>query len=228
MKITNAEYGHFYDENKLVTYKLVYKDIRHMYLRYDSKQDVFIITLGKWYSKDAALKFIKENYAKLKKNKQEQEIAVDENFITIFGEKIEYKTVNWTSNKYELINKILFLKLKNLNSKQSLIRKFIEDTTTKYFEMRSFFLAKQFLLDLKTLKMKWFKNRWGHCIKSKREICLSYELAKYNKNVIDAIITHELAHLIYFDHQKQFKDLWASYCPNWKELIKQLDHNYDY
>ena len=229
MKIINSEYKHFYDNNRLITYRLVYKDIRHMYLRYDSKQNIFTITLGKWYSADDALRFIKANYSKLEKKHVKQDVVEnDKNSIKIFNNKIETKIIKSSINKYELINNILFLKLKSEASKKQVIKKFIENIAAEYLKNRSFQLAKEFGLDLRSVKLKWFKNRWGHCVKSKKEICLSYELAKYDKSIIDAIVTHELAHLIYFNHQKEFKDLWKKYCPNYKNLIKYLNHNDDY
>ena len=43
--------------------------------------------------------------------------------------------------------------------------------------------------------------------------------------VVDAIIVHELCHMKYKYHNKDFYDLVATYIPNYKEIDKWLKRN---
>ena len=65
------------------------------------------------------------------------------------------------------------------------------------------------------------KSRWGSC-SSKGVITLNTQLIKIDKELIDYIVVHELAHLTHMNHSKKFHNLVESYIPNHKELNKRL------
>lgn len=43
--------------------------------------------------------------------------------------------------------------------------------------------------------------------------------------ILDYVVVHELAHLIHFNHSKQFWELVAIYCPDYKSTKKWLKEN---
>ena len=47
-------------------------------------------------------------------------------------------------------------------------------------------------------------------------------LFHYNKAIIDYVVVHELAHIKHFDHSPKFWEMVEKYCPNYKELRKEL------
>ena len=53
------------------------------------------------------------------------------------------------------------------------------------------------------IRIKKIKYAWGSCT-SKKNITFNSELIYYDKNVIEYVIVHELAHLKYMNHQKEF------------------------
>ena len=65
-------------------------------------------------------------------------------------------------------------------------------------------------------------RKWGYCNKSKKLITLNSELIKYDVDDIDYVIVHELVHFIHFDHSKEFWNLVSKYCPNYKQLRKEM------
>ena len=65
-------------------------------------------------------------------------------------------------------------------------------------------------------------TRWGVCNKKNKTITLNLELIKKDIKYLDYVIVHELCHFIHFDHSKEFWNLVSKYCPNYKQLRKEM------
>ena len=65
------------------------------------------------------------------------------------------------------------------------------------------------------------KRRWGSC-SSRGKITFSTTLAKYPLPCVDAVVVHELCHLLEFSHNKRFYRFMDQVYPNWKQYDKQL------
>ncbi len=72
------------------------------------------------------------------------------------------------------------------------------------------------------LKYRWMKKRWGSC-DQKGTVLLNLELIKAPKKCIEYVIVHELCHLIYWSHSKNFYQLLEKMYPTWKETKFQLE-----
>lgn len=57
-------------------------------------------------------------------------------------------------------------------------------------------------------------SRWGSCTTLDRSIRISSQLQRAPQYVIDAVIVHELAHLLHANHGPEFKALIARYPDN--------------
>ena len=57
-------------------------------------------------------------------------------------------------------------------------------------------------------------TRWGSCTSADRTIRISSHLERAPQYVIDAVIVHELAHLLRSDHGREFRSLIARYPDN--------------
>jgi len=66
------------------------------------------------------------------------------------------------------------------------------------------------------------KARWGSC-SSLGEVTLNLELIKHPIHVIDYVITHELCHLIEFNHSPRFYELMVQAIPTWKKSKEDLE-----
>lgn len=72
------------------------------------------------------------------------------------------------------------------------------------------------------IRVRKMKSRYGSNSKRTRTVCFNLELLHYDREVIEAIVVHELAHCLVFDHSKRFYDIVYRYCPNYKVLHKRL------
>lgn len=74
-----------------------------------------------------------------------------------------------------------------------------------------------------TFTVKKLKSKWGSCDIAKKHIVLNLELMKYPIHAIEYIILHELTHLIYPNHSKDFYNTITLYMPEWKKEKTILD-----
>lgn len=76
--------------------------------------------------------------------------------------------------------------------------------------------------DYNQVKIRDAITRYGSCVPSKKNLYFSSRLIMLPKDKVDAIIVHELCHMKYKNHDKQFYDLVGKYIPNYKEIDKWL------
>jgi len=73
------------------------------------------------------------------------------------------------------------------------------------------------------LNYKWMKKRWGSC-DSSGNITLNLELIKAPKPCIEYVIVHEICHLTYLNHSRNFYKLLEQKFPKWRKRKYQLEH----
>lgn len=73
----------------------------------------------------------------------------------------------------------------------------------------------------KRVRIKEITYAWGTC-SSKQNITINQKLICYPKEVIRYVILHELAHLKYMNHSKEFWNLVETYMPEYKKIKKAL------
>lgn len=71
------------------------------------------------------------------------------------------------------------------------------------------------------VKITSAKTRFGSC-SGKNSLCFSYRLMQYPDAAIDYVVVHELAHIKYKNHGKQFYALIEKYMPDYREREKLL------
>ncbi|WP_346746626.1 SprT family zinc-dependent metalloprotease [uncultured Campylobacter sp.] len=118
----------------------------------------------------------------------------------------------------------LFVKDKSdLKRRENLIYEwYYEKATLYFFNILQEFnkIAKQ---DIKNVKIRQMKTRWGSCNPYKSYINLNIELIKKPKSCIEYVVFHELVHLLYPDHSKKFYDYLTLYMPDWQKRKEILE-----
>ncbi len=72
------------------------------------------------------------------------------------------------------------------------------------------------------LTTRFATSRYGSNSKRTHHITINSFLIHFSKEIIDAIIIHELAHNFYYDHSDNFYNFIYRYCPNYDEIHKAL------
>lgn len=77
-------------------------------------------------------------------------------------------------------------------------------------------------LPVPQLRVRKMRSRWGSCSRG-AVITLNLELIRMPLACIDYVITHELCHLVEFNHSPRFYALQERFIPDWKERKRRLE-----
>ena len=99
-----------------------------------------------------------------------------------------------------------------------------EKARVKFEERLSLCLekAKRHGFERPDIQIRNMKTRWGSCTR-KGAIILNTHLIKAPSHCNDYVIMHEMCHLKYFDHGKQFYNLLVKVIPDWQKRKKRLE-----
>ena len=73
-----------------------------------------------------------------------------------------------------------------------------------------------------SLTIRKMTTRWGVCNTRSKRVTLNLELIKMPLFCLDYVIYHELSHLIYANHSREFWDLVGENCPEYKKIRKYM------
>lgn len=118
------------------------------------------------------------------------------------------KTLDFNSNAVQKPLKEAYLKALKIEAKN-------------YLSQRLQYLAKKYDFKYSKTSLRNQKTRFGSC-SFKNDISLNINLMKYDFDVIDYVLIHELCHTKVKNHSQRFWIEVERYCPNWRELRKRL------
>jgi predicted metal-dependent hydrolase len=78
-------------------------------------------------------------------------------------------------------------------------------------------------IKLPVIDVKIMKSRWGSCVYSKGRIGLNTELIKAPSHCIEYVIVHEMCHLKYPNHTKNFYSFLSLVLPEWQKRKARLE-----
>lgn len=220
--------------NSMIEYTLVRKRIKNVYIQIKdgkvivkapysiskSKIDELISQKRDWISK------------RVLKNPPERKIdTIDKNYIYILNNKINIKYQKHSKSNI-IVNLdentcIVMLPQSFVNSKENaakvnkkidnelkkLANKYIMNAMEKYIALTG--------LTPCEIKIRKFKSIWGNC-SSKKVIKINQNLIHYGIDQIEYVCLHEITHLKYMNHQKEFWNFVKKYMPNYKEISSEL------
>jgi predicted metal-dependent hydrolase len=78
-------------------------------------------------------------------------------------------------------------------------------------------------IKLPAIDVKSMKSRWGSCVHTKGRIGLNTELIKAPSHCIEYVIMHEMCHLKYPNHTRQFYNFLSLVMPDWEKRKARLE-----
>ncbi len=219
-----------------------YKTSKHIKIYF--KDGMLKITKPTRVSKENAMKFVYENEklvyenylkslyslkGKIKQWKNGEEILYKGEQYTIFRKKDNRKNIKLYINEYE--RKFEIQVPDNISEEDlkrrvdALVKKQFKQKTEEMISTNLPCWSKKMKLDYSSFVIKDTIGRYGSCIPSKKALQFSSRLIMLPKEEVDAIIVHELAHILYKYHDKNFYNLVQKYLPNYKEIDRWLKDN---
>jgi len=84
-------------------------------------------------------------------------------------------------------------------------------------ERRAMAWATKLRVNPERIKFSALPSRWGTCSPD-NEVTFADDLALESEDYQDYVIVHELLHLRYKNHGKQFNAMMSALVPNWKQI----------
>lgn len=76
----------------------------------------------------------------------------------------------------------------------------------------------------RSIRVKEQKKRWGSC-NSRGDLMFNWRISMAPSNVLDYIVVHEMCHMVYFNHSKEFWSLVERIMPDYREQKEWLKAN---
>ena len=129
-------------------------------------------------------------------------------------------------------NKILLIEVPK-DLEQNIIKQTVDKAIKKLFKNNTEVLIVQKLpywskitgFKYNEFKIRDATTRYGSCMPSKKNVYFSSRLIMLPEDKVDAIIVHELCHMKFKYHNKDFYNLVQTYIPNYKEIDEWLKRN---
>lgn len=193
------------------------KNNKNTYIRV--KEDLKIYVTTNYFASQKYVKNLLDNnidYLEkmLKKRKMDLEKA---SAFYYLGNKYDIILVS-TMNEVEIVDNKIYVK-----DFKTLEKWYIKQIKNLFKERLDFNYQKfEENIPYPLLKMRNMKTRWGVCNRKNNTVTLNTNLIKYDFSKLDYVIVHELSHFKHFDHSKNFWNLVSKYCPNYKQIRKEL------
>ena len=151
--------------------------------------------------------------------------VINYNDFLFLGKKYKFQMIPGIK-KIELTEKYLMIPYCDESLMLPKIKKWYIINATKILSERLEYLATVMQIDYASVKISNSKSRWGSC-DSARNIKLNFRLIMLPHKAIDFVLIHELAHIVEFNHSKDFYKIIQSVMPNYK-LQQKVLKDYDY
>lgn len=209
------------------------------------KGNILNISKPKSVKNNNIIKLIKENEEQIY-NQYTKILSTENKNIKHWnsGEKIFYKGEKFDITREQTNTEIIEIKIEKENKKIKVyipsslkdeedikknvdkgIKQLFKNNTGVIIQERLPYWSKITGIEYKTFKVRDAISKFGSCIPSKKALYFSSRLVMLPQNVIDAIIVHELCHIIHANHSKDFYDLVKKYITNYDEIDKWLKRN---
>ena len=171
-----------------------------------SKKEWIEITLNK-------IEIAKENKNNLK-----------ENIIRILSKKIEKKIIESDLERIRLTDTSIYIYSKDIDNTK-IEKKLLEWKVEKLKVILDEYLEKYTKLlntNINYYQIKKISSAWGIYHKKENYITFNFDLIEKDIECIEYVVLHELCHIFYMNHQKNFWTLVEKYMPDYKIRRKNL------
>ena len=159
------------------------------------------------------IKIAKENKNNLK-----------ENIIKILGKEREKKIIESDLERIRLTDTSIYIYSKNIDTLEiekklfewefEELKNILEEKLEKYTKLLN--------TNINYYQIKKLSSAWGIYHKKENYISFNFDLIEKDIECIEYVVLHELCHIFYMNHQKNFWTLLEKYMPDYKIRRKKL------
>ncbi len=202
-------------DDKTYNIVIIKKHNKNTYIRIDEELNI-VVTTGIFTTKKMIIDILEKNEKAIIRmlNQKEKELNKKNNFYYL-GKEYQLILTNLDEIKFD--GNYLYANNKKFNNWYKKQMQTIFSERLKY----NYDLFEE-SIPFPNLRIRTMKTRWGVCNIKTKTVTLNSLLLRYEIDKIDYVIIHELSHLIYANHSKDFWKLVSKYCPKYKEMRKAL------
>ncbi|MBR1649161.1 MAG: M48 family metallopeptidase [Alphaproteobacteria bacterium] len=188
---------------------------RRLSIKIDTKKQKPVLIVPKFCSSQRALAFVKKNQAWIEERMRmlvPRKDFEDGEKITLAGQEVvithcpeRHLGAELNEGRLNVSGDKIFLSRR--------VKDFIKEYAQHFLYELSIKKAQKIACKLNRVVIKDTKTRWGSC-SSLNNINYSWRIMLAPMEVIDYLVAHEVAHLKYPNHQKEFWDCVADLCPD--------------
>lgn len=192
------------------------KNNKNTYIRV-KEDNTIVVTTNYFVTKHQIKKMLDDNYNFLFKNlkRMERKQEQDEKFLLLGN---EYNIIVMTDSKVEIVGSNIYTP--SIKKLDSWLKKEMKDLFLKRIDYYYNLFEED--IPYPNMRIRKMTTRWGVCNRKSNTVTLNSELIKYDITKLDYVVVHELSHFIFFNHSKDFWNLVSKYCPNYKQIRKEL------
>lgn len=223
--------------SKVISYEIIRKPVKNINIRVKPSGEVFVSCNENVDNKTIELLMIKRanwlinTIEQFKVNLIEFTDAnlklVDGEEFLLLGKVLRIKNVEAEDFKVDYDNNYLYIYRSNQRGVKTkfnewyskiMMEKFTEMVDQSYVRFQKYGITRP------TVIYKNMRTRWGTCNIDKKVITLNTQLLKVDPFLTEYVICHELTHLKYRNHNKDFYSFLTSIVPDWKQREKILNN----
>ena len=167
--------------------------------------------------------WIETTLEKIKIAKENQN-SLKENTIKILGKEIEKKIIESDLERIRLTDTSIYIYSKNIDNIK-IEKKLLEWKLEKLKVILDEYLVKYAKLinrNINYYQIKKLSSAWGIYHKKENYISFNSDLIEKDIECIEYVVLHELCHIFFMNHQKDFWALVEKYMPDYKIRRKKL------
>lgn len=175
------------------------------------------------------MKIISIDNKKMKHWYDGEKILYEGEYYTLKTNKTEKDRFNLIINKKEKIFEVTIPNLAENEERKEyidyMVKKLFKNNTEVMLKEKLPYWEKVTGIRYKEFKVRDTISKYGSCKPHTKQLYFSSRLIMLPQDKVDAIIVHELAHIIHHNHSEKFYGLVKKYVPNYKEIDIWLKEN---
>ena len=155
---------------------------------------------------------------------KENKNNLKENIIKILGKEREKKIIESDLERLRLTDTSIYIYSKNIDTLEiekklfewefEELKSILEKNLEKYTKLLN--------TNINYYRIKKLSSAWGIYHKKENYISFNFDLIEKDIECIEYVVLHELCHIFYMNHQKNFWTLLEKYMPDYKIRRKKL------
>ncbi len=221
--------------NKTIAYTVSKAKVKNIYI---SIQNGEVVIKAPWYATSGQIQDIVESKKEWIMQKlaeyqvsprkvkdyadgEQFQILGENYYLTIYYKDINNALLNVENGKISIILPLDYAEEDNTEQISKMIDKMYYMIAEKEVEASMEKMRRIVGLAPEEYVIKKIKTAWGKC-SSRKKITINQDLMMYSRKAVDYVVLHEICHLKYMNHSKNFWNMVEKYMPDYKEAEKEL------